>query len=179
ASAFLVAVASGVAGAVAGLVSADFVSGFWFTAPISIAVLWWLHPSRSTLLRPDGAHWPTAVLVVLALVPAIALFLTQSELQRTGVAGDEHWELHHYSGMAALAFALPLCAAAASLRRTGRRVGAWLVGLSAAVVAVGSLALSDHAGAFDPLWAWLTLGWGVAVVAADRVPARSTERVAA
>lgn len=165
ASAFLVAVASGVAGAVAGLVSADFVSGFWFTAPISIAVLWWLHPSRWTLLRPDGAHWPTAALAVVAVAPAVALFLTQSELQRNGVAGDEHWELHHYSAMAAVALALPLCAAAASLRRPGRRLGAWMVGLSAVTIGGASLLLSDHAGALDSPWAWLALAWGVAMIA--------------
>lgn len=178
ASAFLVAVASGVAGAIAGLVSGDFVSGFWFSAPITIAILWWLHPSRSSLLRPDGVHWPTAALAVVALVPAVASFLTQSELQRTGVAGDEHWELHHYSGMAALALALPLCAAAACLRATGRSSGASLVGLSAVVVAVASLALSDHVGAFDPLWAWLALAWGLALVGLARVPTRSMEPVA-
>jgi hypothetical protein len=175
-SAFLVAVASGVAGAIAGLVSGDFVSGLWFTAPISIAILWWLHPSRSRLLRPDGAHRPTAAPAVVALVPAIAFFLTQSELQRTGAAGNEHWELHHYSGMAALALALPLCAAAASLETSGRTLGAWLVGVSAALIAVASLVLSDHDGAFDPLWAWLALAWGVALLA--RVPTRSVEPAA-
>jgi uncharacterized membrane protein (DUF441 family) len=78
--------------------------------------------------------------------------------------GDPHWEFHHYSGMAAAALALPICGLAASLRESGRRLGAWLVGVSAVLIGAGSLALADYAGAFDALWAWLALAWGVAVV---------------
>jgi hypothetical protein len=164
-SAFFVAVGSGIAGAVAGLASGDFISGVWYTGPISIVVLWALHPSRRALLRASGVDLPTALLSLVALAPAIAWLLTQSEFQRTGQVGDPHWEFHHYSGMAAAALALPICGLAASLRESGRRLGAWLVGVSAVLIGAGSLALSDYAGAFDALWAWFTLGWGVAVIA--------------
>jgi hypothetical protein len=164
-SSFFVAVASGIAGAIAGLASEDFISGVWYTAPIAIVVMWLLHPNRSRLLRPSGVHIPTLALSLLALVPAIAFLLTQSELQRTGTAADPHWELHHYSGMAAAVLALPLCAFAASFRESGRRLGAWLVGVSAMMIGGGSLLLSDRPGAFDAVWAWLTLAWGIAVVA--------------
>jgi hypothetical protein len=163
-SAFFVAIGSGIAGAVAGLASGDFVSGVWYTGPISIAVLWALHPSRRALLRASGFHLPTALLSLVALAPSIAWLLTQSDLQQTGNAADPHWEFHHYSGMAAAALALPLCGLAASLRESGRRVGAWLVGVSAVLIGAGSLALSDYAGAFDALWAWLTLAWGLGIV---------------
>ena len=164
-SAFFVAVASGIAGAIAGLASEDFISGVWFSAPIAIVVMWLLHPARSRLLRPSDIDVPTLVLSLLALVPAIAFLLTESELQRTGSAADPHWELHHYSGMAAAALALPLCGFAASFRESGRRLGAWLVGISSLLLGGGSLVLSDYAGAFDALWAWLTLAWGIAVIA--------------
>jgi hypothetical protein len=164
-SAFFVAVGSGIAGAVAGLASGDFISGVWYTGPISIAVLWALHPSGRVLLRPSGLDLPTALLSLLALAPAIAWLLTQSELQRTGNAADPHWEFHHYSGMAAAALALPICGLAASLRESGRRLGAWLVGVSAVLIGAGSLLFSDYAGAFDTPWAWLTLVWGMVVVA--------------
>jgi hypothetical protein len=163
-SAFFVAVGSGIAGAVAGLASDDFVSGVWYTGPISIAALWVLHPSRRTLLRASGVDLPTALLSLVALAPAIAWLLTQGDLQRTGQLGDPHWELHHYSGMAAAALALPLCGLAVSLRESGRRLGAWLVGVAGALIGAGSLALSDYAGAFDGLWAWLALAWGVGIV---------------
>lgn len=164
-SSFFVAVASGIAGAISGLASEDFISGVWYTAPIAIVVMWLLHPNRSRLLRPSGVDVPTLALSLLALVPAIAFLLTQSELQRTGSAADPHWELHHYSGIAAAALALPLCAFAASVRESGRRLGAWLVGISAVMIGGGSLFLSDYVGAFDGGWAWLTLAWGIAVVA--------------
>jgi hypothetical protein len=164
-SAFFVAVGSGIAGAVAGLACGDFVSGVWYTGPISIVVLSALHPSRRVLLRPSGVDLPTALLSIVALAPAIAYLLTQSDLQQAGGIGDPHWELHHYSGMAAAALALPVCGLAASLRESGRRVGARLVGVSAVLIGAGSLALADYAGAFDALWAWLTLAWGLAVIA--------------
>lgn len=163
-SAFFVAAASGIAGAIAGLASGDFISGVWFTAPIAIVVLWALHPTRRRLLRPSGVDVPLFLLSLLALVPAVAFVLTQSELQRTGSAADPHWEFHHYSGMAASVLALPLCAFGASFHEPGRRLGAWLVGISALMIGAGSLLLSDHAGALDELWAWLAIGWGIAVV---------------
>jgi hypothetical protein len=173
-SAFFVAVASGIAGAIAGLASEDFISGVWFSAPIAIVVMWLLHPAR--LLRPSGVDLPSLMLSLLALAPAIAYLLTQSELQRTGSAADPHWELHHYSGMAAAALALPLCAFAASFRESGRRVGAWLVGIAAMMIGGGSLVLLDYAGAFDSLWAWLTLAWGVTFIVASGVRASAEVR---
>jgi hypothetical protein len=163
-SAFFVAVASGIAGAIAGFASEDFISGVWFSAPIAIVVMWSLHPARHRLLRRSGVDLPTLALSLVALVPAIGFLLTQSELQRTGSAADPHWELHHYSGMAAAALALPLCTFAASFRESGRRLAAWLVGVSAVMIGGGSLLLSDYPGAFDPVWAGLTIGLGMAVV---------------
>jgi hypothetical protein len=163
-AAFFVAVASGIAGAIAGLASEDFISGVWFSAPIAIVIMWLLHPARPRLLRRSGVDLPTLLLSLVALVPAIAFLLTQSELQRTGSAADPHWELHHYSGMAATALALPLCTFAASFRESGRRLGAWLVGIAAVMIGGGSLLLSDYPGAFDELWAALTIGLGMAVV---------------
>ena len=178
-SAFFVAAGSGIAGAVAGLASGDFVSGGWFTGPISIVVLWVLHPSRRSLLRASGVDLPTALLSLVALAPAIAWLLTQSEFQRTGQVGDPHWEFHHYSGMAAAALALPICGIAASLREPGRRLGVWLVGGSALFVGAGSLALADYAGAFDALWAWLTLAWGLGIIVlAETRTRRDTTSVA-
>jgi hypothetical protein len=177
-SAFFVAVASGIAGAVAGLASGDFISGVWYTGLISIVVLWALHPLRRELFRASGVDLPTALLSLVALAPAIAWLLTQSDLQRTGQAGDPHWEFHHYSGMAAVALALPVCGLAASLRESGRRLGAWLVGVSAGLVGAGSLALSGYPGALDGLWAWLTLAWGVAIIVLAETGSRGTRSVA-
>ena len=87
---FWVAVVSGVASTLAGVVSGDFVSGFWFTAPIALAILISLHPARSSLLRIDGIEVATVFLGLVALVPAVAFALTQAELQRNGFVSGPH-----------------------------------------------------------------------------------------
>jgi len=162
---FWVAVASGVASTLAGVVSGDFVSGLWFTAPIALAILIALHPARSSLLRIEGIDVATAFLALVAVVPAVAFALTQAELQRNGSVSDPHVEFHHYSGMASYALSMPLAAFAAALRVPGRRIAVWIVGVTAAGLGLASLLLSDYPGAFRPAWAWLTLAWGVALVA--------------
>jgi len=162
---FWVAVASGVASTLAGLISGDFVSGLWFTAPIALAILIALHPARSSLLRIEGIDVATAFLALVAVVPAVAFALTQAELQRNGFVSDPHVEFHHYSGMASYALSMPLAAFAAALRVPGRRIAVWIVGVTAAGLGLASLLLSDYPGAFRPAWAWLTLAWGVALVA--------------
>jgi hypothetical protein len=162
---FWVAVATGVASTIAGLISADFISGGWFTAPISLVILIALHPARSSLLRIDGIDVATAFLGLVALVPAIAYALTQAELQRNGQTSDPHVDFHHYSGMASYALALPLAAFAASLRVPGRRIAVWIVGVTGVGLGLASLLLSDYVGAFDPVWAWLALVWGVVFLA--------------
>jgi hypothetical protein len=163
---FWVAIASGLAGTIAGIVSGDFVSGVWYSAPIAMVALVLLHPARPALTRIDGIDAPTAVLAALALVPAVAFALTQAELQRNGTSADPHADMHHYSGMASYALWIVLGGGAAALRVTDRRVGAWIVGVGAAGLGLSSLLLSDHLGAFEPVWAWLALGWGLTVVAA-------------
>ena len=166
---FWVAVATGVASTIAGLISGDFISGLWFTAPISLVILIALHPARSSLLRIDGIDVATAFLGLVALVPAVAYAWTQAELQRNGSSLDPHVELHHYSGMASYALSLPLAAFAAALRVSGRRIAVWIVGVTAAGLGLASLLLSDYPGAFRSAWAWLTLAWGVALVAVAHV----------
>jgi hypothetical protein len=162
---FWVAVASGVASAAAGLVSGDFVSGFWFTAPIGVAIAFALHPDRRGVLDVGGVDVPTMVLAALAVVPAIAFALTQTRLQRDGLASDPHVDLHHYSGMASYALAIPLAGLAASLRVPGRRVAGWIAGLAGAGLGISSLRLADHIGAFDGSWGWAAIAWGVGVIA--------------
>jgi hypothetical protein len=162
---FWVAVASGVASTLAGVVSGDFVSGGWFTAPIAVAILIALHPARSSLLRIEGIDVPTAFLAMVAVVPAVAFALTQAELQRNGSVSDPHVEFHHYSGMASYALSLPLAAFAAALLVPGRRIAGWIVGVTGAGLGLASLLLSDYPGAFEAVWSWLTLAWGVALVA--------------
>jgi hypothetical protein len=160
---FWVAAASGVATTIAGVVSGDFISGIYYSAPIGIVIIVALHPDRRALLDIRGLDIPTALLALAASIPAIAFFLTQAELQREGFASDPHVEFHHYSGMGSYALAIPLAAMAASFRVPGRRAAAWIVGLTALGLGLVSLLLSDYEGAFDTLWAWLLVAWAIAI----------------
>ena len=108
-------------------------------------------------------------MAALALVPAVAYALTQAELQRNGSSLDPHVEFHHYSGMATYALSLPLAALAAALRLPGRRIAVWIVGVTGAGLGLASLLLSDYVGAFDPVWAWLALAWGIVFVAVGQL----------
>ena len=166
---FWVAVATGVASTVAGIVSGDFITGVWFPAPVAIVVLFLLHPAREAVFDIAGVDVPATVLALVALIPASAYALTESALQRNGIPANPHVDFHHYSGMAAYAFAVPLGAFAGALRVPGRSVAVWIVGVGTAGLAVSSLALSDYESAFDPLWAWLALAWAVAYVAAGEL----------
>ena len=169
---FWVAVSAGLAATLAGIVSGDFFSGIWFPAPVSIVVLLVLHPARGAVFDIAGVDVAGAVLALVALVPTTAYALTQAELQRNGVAADPHVEFHHYSGMAAYVFAVPLAGFAGALRVPGRRIAVWIVGVSSAGLGLSSLLLSDYESAFDPLWAWLLLAWAVVYVAVEELAAR-------
>ena len=169
---FWVAVSAGVAATLAGIVSGDFISGVWFPAPIAIVVLLLLHPARPAVFDIAGVDAGAAILALVALVPASAYALTQAELQRNGVSADPHVDFHHYSGAAAYVLAVPLAGFAGALRVPGRRIAAWIVGVAAAGLAISSLALSDYVSAFDPVWAWLLLGWAVVYVAEEELTAR-------
>jgi hypothetical protein len=169
---FWVAVATGVASTLAGLISGDFISGLWFTAPISLVILISLHPARSSLLRIEGIDVATALLALVALVPAVAYALTQAEMQRNGFVSDPHVEFHHYSGMASYALSLPLAGFAAALRVPGRRIAVVIVAATGVGLGLASLLLSDYPGAFDPVWSWLTLAWGLAVIGVAQLAGR-------
>ena len=155
----------GVATTIAGIVAGDFVSGGYVTAPIALIVLFALHPERRSLFAIGGVDAGAVALAALAVVPAVAYALTQTELQRNGSSLDPHVEWHHYSGMASYALSLPLAALAAALRLPGRRIAVWIVGVTGAGLGLASLLLSDYVGAFDPVWAWLALAWGIVFVA--------------
>lgn len=169
---FWVAVATGVASTLAGLASGDFISGIWFPAPVAIVVLFLLHPARSSIFDITGLDIPALILAIATFVPASAYALTQADLQRNGFASDPHVEFHHYSGMAAYVFAVPLAAFAGALRVPGRRIAVWIVGAAVAGLGVSSVLLSNYVSAFDPAWAWLAIAWAVAYVAVQEFPAR-------
>jgi hypothetical protein len=104
-----------------------------------------LHPARDRFLRLSRGVSPVlGILTVAAAVPLIGFALGQASLQRNGVAGDPHVDMHHYTGMAFMAIALVLCGAVAALRSRGYRIAAWTTGLAGAVFGIAS-AVYRHA----------------------------------
>jgi hypothetical protein len=169
---FWVAVATAVATTIAGIISGDLISGLYVIAPVMLIVLFALHPEPRSLFAIDGVDAITAAMAALVLVPAVAFALTQARLQRNGTSFDPHVDFHHYSGMASYALSLSLAAFAAALRLPGRRIAVWIVGVTGAGLGLASLLLSDYTGAFDSVWAWLALAWGIAFIAFAQLGAR-------
>lgn len=165
--AFQQAVLVAAAGLVAGAISGDLVSGGWLIQAAGAAVLVVLHPARSALFeRGEGVSWPMAVIALVGAIPATIYGLSQAELQRTGDPADPHVDLHHYSGMAAMAISASLCGLLASLRTSGWRFTAWMAGIAAALFGVAGITWPRFPGAEGRGWGWASIGFGVAYVAA-------------
>jgi hypothetical protein len=147
---------------VGGLLSGDVISGFWFFPALVVVILFALHPDRRSLLQFGRRRIGLLGLVLVAAIPVVAYALTHARLQSEGLVADPHVELNHYSGQAAGSLMLLLFAVAPGLGAVGWRLAAWLAGASMAILGIGSIAYPDHVSAFDSVWAWLALAWGVA-----------------
>src|SRR5262245_45302513 len=157
---------------IGGLLAGDLVEGLWFIVPLFVLVLVALDPARSALARVGTINPALLVLVVAAAIPLVAYALTQSSLQANGSSLDPHVEAHHYGGQAVGSLMLLLFAVAPALGAAGWRPAAWLVGVSTATIALGSLAYADHVSALDTSWAWLALAWAVAYIAVAELSVR-------
>ncbi len=157
----------GIAVAAAGLIeiaSSDFLSGFALVYIVAIAILVALHPARDEVLKPRTPDLRMAVLPVLSFIPAVAYGLTQSKLQKNGVAVDPHVELHHYSGIAWTTIGASLAGLGAAMRTRGYRLSAWFVGVAWVSLGAVSLRYPKYPSALESVWAWAALACGVAFV---------------
>lgn len=157
---------------IGGLLAGDLGEGFWFVVPVVTLVLFALYPGRAAFLKVGTVQPGLLVLVSAAAIPVIAYALTQGSLQTNGSDLDPHVEAYHYGGQAVGLLMLLLFAVAPGLGAAGWRLAAWLVGISMATIALGSLAYDDHASALDTPWAWAALAWAVAYVAVAEVSGR-------
>ena len=132
-----------------------------FTVAVAaiVAVLVALHPARHEMLRAGSGVSPTLMLIAgLSAIPLVGYALDQASKQRTAFA-DPHTVLEHWTGMTALAIALPLVAILAALRTTGWRVPSWSAGGAAVVLGLASVLFPDQVSSFG------TVGGGAAMVA--------------
>ena len=163
---------------VGGVLSGDVISGFWFFPALVVVILFVLHPERGSLLRVGRPRVWFLALVLLAVLPVVAYALTHARLQSEGFVSDPHVELHHYSGQAAGSLLLLLFAIAPGLGALGWRLAAWLAGAAMTILGIASIAYPDHVSAFDTVWAWLAVAWGVAFLGLAGLGARDRAEVA-
>ena len=147
--------------AVASVISAD-VPGGLITVPLGV-VLILLHPARPLLVRMGRTAPAPLALAVIAAVPAAGFALSNAALQRNGVPTDPHIEMHHWTGMAAFAWAMLVVAVVAGLGGPNRRIVAIAGGLSAVFFGVMSLLYSGYPGAVSTPWAIGCIVWGAAL----------------
>lgn len=145
---------------------------FLLVPAVVVALLWWLHPARREV-RLTGPVDPLMVaLTVLAAIPLVMYAFDQAAIQRACVDGNQHCEEFHYSGMAALAFVLPLAGLVSSFRTRGWRIAAWLTAVAAVDFGLAAILLPDHPSSVGTTWGSVALAGGILFVAAAELRAR-------
>ncbi|MEX0834107.1 MAG: hypothetical protein WD276_09605 [Actinomycetota bacterium] len=152
-----------------------------FVAACAIAIR--LHPAQGELFRHDEGY--SRVMLAVALVAAVPYFvfaLRMASYQRLGLPSDPHVELHHWSGMAAMALSLILVALLASVRTRGWWIPAWCAGLGSVVYGLASVLFAKYPGTDVPypgsegvIWGILAIVWGVAFFGATEWEVRRVE----
>jgi hypothetical protein len=139
----------------------DFRLGF-VVFPVLLVLL---HPERGELVRRRGFNPALAALALLGGVPLLAFAEDQLAMQRLDVPGLMHWEQNHWTGVAALAVAIPLVGLLAAFKTPGWRIPAWSAGGASVVFGLASLVLPDQASSVAPGWAAAAVAGGLVFVA--------------
>ena len=178
-SAVLVTAAAGVAVAIAGI-AAGQPGQLLISAGLLVpsAVVWVLDRSAAAAASdrsgsegdgpasPGGLRerMPQLALALIALPPAVVYAVAMIEAASTGVPAPEYtFDFDHYPVQAASALAIPLAAAALTLRLPGWRAMVVLVAAGAAWFGVISIVFPDHFGSWGVMWGWLAVAWAVAL----------------
>ena len=152
--------AAAVAYALAGLVSGDHrYVGLGALVALAGLVLVALVPDRRAIL----AVRPAPALVVLATAAAVPLVVYGVRMAHNYADGkppyDSHVGLDQWTGLAAMAFGLPLAALCG-------RIGALSAAAAAALFGIGSLAYPHKPGSAGVYWGLAALVWAGALVTA-------------
>jgi len=144
--------------ALAGLVSTDHrYVGLGALVAVAGLVLAALLPDRSRIVR----FRPTATLVLLAAALAVPLVVYGVHMARNYADGtppyDSHIGLDQWTGLAAMAFGLPLSVLCG-------RLGALSAALAAAIFGVGSIVYPDKPGSAGLTWGLAVLVWAATVI---------------
>ncbi|HYH27477.1 MAG TPA: hypothetical protein VEA19_01730, partial [Actinomycetota bacterium] len=141
-------------------------------ALVLLAIVIWLHPSRSEILSIGRPSIALLGLTALAAVPLVLYAFDQIGIARADKVSAHARELH-WSAMAGMAFAIILTALVASNRSRGARLSAWCTAVALAVYGAGSLLNPDAPSAAAVPWATAAVTWAIAFVATAEWQVRS------
>jgi hypothetical protein len=158
--------------AVVGLVAGDLFTGLQFVGLVLAAILLALYPARADVWRVRSVRPTLLAAALIAAVPAVAYALTQASLQRHGTSLDVHAQMHHYSGSAVAALALPATVLVAAVGSGGWRAVGWIGAAAFVLFGVSALAYSTYVSAPDVVWSWASIVGGIVVLALTELEAR-------
>ena len=166
---------------VAAFVVIDSVSGSFdpeaIPVMVGVALLALLHPTREGLVRVGRPHVGMSGLAVLAAIPGVFFVLDHIGLQRADIPSDPHAEFAHWSAMAVFATLVVLWGLIGATELTGRRITAWLTGVSAVTFGVASLVFPNLPSAAGVGWAVAAVAWGAGyLVLTEREARRRSAR---
>lgn len=162
---------------IAGFLGGDVITGLYFIPAVAAAIVVALYPWRTEAWRVGIIRWSLLALAVVSAVPSVAFALTQGALQRNALAGDVHAEMHHYSGIAITALAMPATLLVAALGTRGWRVVAWIGGAAFVLFGLSAVVYDGYVSAPAAGWGWAALACGLAAISTAELEERRRRTV--
>lgn len=126
-----------------------------------------LHPTSPLLRLPRPADLRLLALVAVLVVPMLVYVIDQVGLQVSGVQADPHWAGSHYQFAGEFGVHLIFLGLVSSTEFTGRRVTAWMAGLSALWIGVASVVFPNQVSSLGIVWGAALAAWGLLFIAAS------------
>ena len=123
-----------------------------------------LHPTSPLLRVPKPADRGLLVLTAVVAVPVVFYVLDQVGLQISGVEADPHWAGSHYQFVGEFGIHLIFLGLVSSTAFTGRRVTAWMAGISALLMGTASIVYPDQTSSLGIVWGAALAVWGLAFI---------------
>lgn len=120
-----------------------------------------LHPISPLLRVPKPLDRRLLALTAVVAVPMAFYVVDQIGLQVSGIEADPHWAGSHYQFAGEFGLHLILLSLVSSTAFTGRRVTAWMAGMSALLMGAASLVSPDQASSLGTVWGPVLAAWGV------------------
>lgn len=134
-------------------------------APL-VALIGGIKMWRSAWIETGNLLW----LSLLLLAGFSAYLMDQFSLQANGSASDPHWEFRHYSYSAIAVLTVGLGGLVASAATPGRRAAGVLVGLTAALLGLGSMIIGTVSAYGTLAETGLIIGGAAFVILSRRAP---------